>query len=340
MITKVAHAVSLALGMGLAASAYASNPIPIDPDGAPGGTPTINVGNLDWAVGNAIAVGVGTFADRTEGQEFQLYAHARLASFNDISNKPINVAQLDNAFEWSYVTTFTERITSVGAGGRTLEFQVNPNGDLLDDSTNFFRIYRSTPNSSDLAGRGFNDGDLILEGYILTGNEFGDSGFNVSGNFVNGAFVPALSALDTFGSNNYNGGNGSDAHSSITGTGSSKINIQVTSWDAATFQNIDSAFVFSMEFNTSQILAYSQTDPSSCFWDGSGFIGGAGQSNPNQVAPCANAIGAVNGISGPDIMFQTDANNNFTATLVPEPGVLALLGISLLGFGIARIRRG
>ena len=56
-MTKLAYAVSVALGMGLAASAQSAVPINIDPD-AGGANPTIAVGNLDWSVGNALAVGV------------------------------------------------------------------------------------------------------------------------------------------------------------------------------------------------------------------------------------------------------------------------------------------
>lgn len=335
---KLAYAVTMALGMGLTAAAQAAVPIPINPDGVPGGAPTVQVGNLDWAVGNALAVGPGTFASRVVGAEFQLLAQARLASFNTIANTPIGVPQLNTTFEWTYVTSFTERITSVLNGGQALQFQVNPNNIGYDAALNFFEIYRSAPNSSDLAGRGFNDGTRILRAHILQGNQFGDSNFNVSGNIVGGNFIPTIGNLDQFGANNYTGANGSAPHSTITGSGASQLRFQVDEFDANTFQNIDVGSIFTLDFNTSQILAYNQTDPSSCFWNGAAFVGGAGQANPNLPLPCANTIGAVNGVNGPNIMFQTDSNNSFTAT-VPEPGVLALLGISLLGLGIAR-RRG
>lgn len=346
-MNKLACAVAVALGLGFAASSQAAVPITIDPDGVGGLTGGYQVGNLDWSVGNALAVGPGTFGTRTLGTVFTLLAQAKLASFNNAANNPYIIGSLNNNYEWTYVTGFEEKITNVQGFGRQLEFQVNPNALAYDASKNFFHIYRSAPNSSDLGGRGFNDGALVLRGHIVIGNEVGDSGFNVAGNFVRDAlgnivgFNPTIATLDQFSGNSYDGANGSAAHQSITGTGSSSIKVVVDAFDAATFKNIDVGFEFSLEFNTSQILAYNQTDPSSCFWDGAAFVDGAGQTNPNQPAgqACGNSIGAINGVSGPNIMFQTDANNSFIATTVPEPGVLALLGISLLGLGLTR-RRG
>jgi hypothetical protein len=315
--------------MGLAAAAHSAVPVPIDPDGA-GGIGTISVGNLDWSVGNALATGVG--ASRPVGTDFTLYAQAHLSTFNNISNQVIQTPALNTTFEWTYVTAFQERITSSANGGQALQFQVNPLNTGLNLATNFFQIYRSGVNANDLAGTGFNDGTLLLTGHILQGNQFGDSGFNIAGNIVGGVFVPSTQPLDQFGANNYPG------ITSITGSGSSVITVQVDSFDPTVFQGLVVGSTFTLDFNTSQILAYNQTDPSSCFWNGSAFIGGAGATTPPLGSNCANTIGTVNGTSGPNIIFQTDSNNSFTAQ-VPEPGVLALLGISLLGLGIARTRR-
>ncbi|MDO9314008.1 MAG: flocculation-associated PEP-CTERM protein PepA [Burkholderiaceae bacterium] len=40
-----------------------------------------------------------------------------------------------------------------------------------------------------------------------------------------------------------------------------------------------------------------------------------------------------------DLVFQADANQDFTARPVPEPGTLALAGLAMLGIGFARARR-
>jgi hypothetical protein len=326
---KIAAAVSLAFGMGVVMSAHSAVPVPIDPDGGAAANGTIQVGNLDWSVGNALAVGV--VQGSPVGTAFTTYAQASLSNFNNIANNPISVTGLNTVFEWTYVTGFQEVITSSTNGGQALQFQVNPNNLGLNATQNFFQIYRSAPNSDDLAGTGFNDGTLVLTGHILQGATLGESGFtaagNVSGPVTAPIFTPTISALDQFGGNDYG------TITSINGTGSSKISIRVDSLDTATFLGLAVRDVFTLEFNTSQILAYNQTDPSACFWTGAAVLGGAGGGG------CANTIGTQNGVSGPNIMFQTDANNSFNVARVPEPGVLALLGISLLGLGIARTRR-
>ena len=331
-MNKLAVAVSLALGMGLTMSAHSAVPIGIDPDAGAAPNGTIQVGNLDWAVGNALAVGVTQGSPA--GTVFTTYAQARLSNFNNIANVNIPVVGLNTVFEWTYVTGFQEVITQSLNGGQALQFQVNPANLGFNATQNFFQIYRSAPNSSDLAGTGFNDGTLLLTGHILQGAELGQSGFtaagNVSGPVTAPVFTPLIQDLDQFGNNDY------AAIDSITGTGSSQIKVLIDAInDPLSFPGLSVGMILTLDFNTSQILAYNQTDPSACFWNGAATIGGAG----NAALGCANTIGAVNGVSGPNIQFQTDANNSFIVQQVPEPGVLALLGISLLGLGIARTRK-
>ena len=331
-MNKLAAAVSIAFGMGLTMSAHSAVPVGIDPDAAAAPNGTIQVGNLDWAVGNALVV--GATQSSPEGTQFTTYAQARLSNFNNILNQNIAVTGLNTVFEWTYVTGFQEVITQSLNGGQALQFQVNPNNLGLDATQNFFQIYRSAANSNDLAGTGFNDGTLLLTGHILQGAQLGQSGFTAAGNVSTTTsgpvFTPLIQALDQFGNNDY------PAIDSITGTGSSQIQILVDAInDPLSFPGISVGMILTLDFNTSQILAYNQTDPSACFFNGAVTIGGAG----NAALGCANTIGATNGVSGPNIQFQTDSNNSFIVQQIPEPGVLALLGISLLGVGIARARK-
>ena len=49
-----------------------------------------------------------------------------------------------------------------------------------------------------------------------------------------------------------------------------------------------------------------------------------------------NNIGAQNGVSGPNFEFQADTATSFT---IPEPGSVALLGVTLAGIAVVARRR-
>ena len=80
---------------------------------------------------------------------------------------------------------------------------------------------------------------------------------------------------------------------------------------------------YNIAVNSSLITPYDQIDPSRRF--STGLV----------TDDTATNIGAVNGISGPNFIFQADANSSFA----PEPGALALGGIALAGLALLRSRR-
>jgi hypothetical protein len=305
----MAAAVSLALG--LAATAQAADVVTINPDGVAGGDPNINVGSLGWNNGNALALPAGGTVVPTPSGLIQIYAQGALSNFNNAQGNTIGLAGLNNTYEWTYVLGFQETATVVGP--------LNSNFTVAPGGNNFFQIFfDATPDSNNLNGTGFNDGTLILSGSIVSG----------TGTFT--ANLPAQN-LDQFIANNYDGTNGSLSIASTTGTGSSQFDATVllASVNTAFFPGLTAGMLLNTNTFTNQ--PYNQVDPSSCFWNGAALIGGAGQNNTGTApAQCTNTIGTINGVTGPDVMFQTRATTSFTTTQVPEPGSLALLGLGLL----------
>jgi len=299
-----AAVLSVGLGFGIASSAFA-DAININPQGAGG---TISVSALDWLPGNALCTPVAgscvqTVAGGANGA-IQVYGHTRLGTFVDGNGNAIALA---SPFEWTAVFGFQETATSTGPNSS--QFRVTAGGN------NFFQIwYQGAADSSNLTGTGFNNGQLILAGTVAPFNPVTGSG---SGDFA--ASATATNPLDQFNGDNYPG------ILSVSGTGSTDFTALVSFFDPAFFPGgIGGLRIVT---DTFQNLPFQQQNPSSCFWNGTAFIGGAGPGNFG--GPCANTIGTLNGISGPNDMFQTDATSSFIRA-VPEPGSLVLMALGLL----------
>ena len=322
--------ITLALAIaGMASAAHSASLVKIDPDG-PGPAPAMNnVFSLDWAPGNTLAVPVHPLtraADVTVGSVLQTYSHARLRGFGDNFNVTIPAPGLDSAYEWTFVAAFQEQFGFFSTS--TPHFRVVPGG------TNFFEIWVSPPNSSDLTGRGFSDGVRILAGTVLP----------FSGGVGMSTFMPIIPAaphipnLDAFGTNNYPGVR------SIRGSGGGSFVLSVTFSHPQYF--LTPPTIVSANFDTMLNLPFNQANPSSCFWNGGGYISGVGPIAGGHPDQCPiNTVGPINGMptssggTGPNNILFQDSSMSFVTMAVPEPATLALVGLGLVGLGFSLRRR-
>lgn len=311
--------IAVLAALGLAAQSQASVNVNVNPDAA-GADSVLSVGTLDWTVSSALSVADAgqsiTGRNAHVGQQFMTYTHGKLASFNDGNGDPLTGTHLNSSYEWTFVAGFKQAFTTVAApaGAGTTAF------DIVAGAPSFFEIwFDATPDGNNLTGKGFSDGVRVLSGHFVSGS----GAFTATQATNQPAGVPEIGALDQFGSNNYAG------LLSITGNGSATGSIAVDSFDSTFFVNAPGSL--SLDFTSQQKLAFQQTNPSACFWTGAGYLGGAG----NAAQGCANTIGTLNGVDGPNVQFQVDASNSFSG-VVPEPGSVALLGLGLAAVGLIR----
>lgn len=302
-----------------------------DPDGNTSATNgALGVSSFDWLPNSVLVTSTqpGQNVTRpTFGSVVQSYSHARMGSLVDANGNPLgNLNGIELTFETGFLETVSSFTGSFGFG--SIGYQILAGGD------NFFRIYFDpSPSSNTLTGRGYgadaaqdtSGAILLLEGTVLPYDPTtarGVSSFTTTGQ--------VSTRLDNFGTNNYS------SISSVTGQGSSTLAVQVTNVYRPDFaQNLRPGDMLLLD--TQLNAPFRQVDPSSCFTTGSGtLISGPGlPSSPGTgKSGCSgNKLGSRNGTTGPWFELQADASNVF---LIPEPGILALLGI---GIGAAAWRR-
>lgn len=244
-----------------------------DPDGAGPGSSVI-VQTFDWLQDSTLSVGSVPIPVAPDVASSYALSHAKLGNFVNSSGQAILGTGLNSAYELTMVSGIPETGTRVG---NSAFFSFDSTG-----SPNFFEVYWDpSKDANPLAGTGYNNGILILSGIVTS----------ASSNFMLTSTTPVN--LDNYVTDNY------PAIDTVSGVGGGQISVKVLFADPSFFP---SQLPDSLLFNTSQITPYNQVDPSAVFTAAAG--GGA----PNKVP----AIGPVNGVSGPDFQFQSDANMSIT----------------------------
>lgn len=287
--------------MALVSRTAHAAPILYDPDGLAPTNGTVQVGSLGFDTGNALAQASIAGGQIMAGQTFQLFFQTRLTDLavtpggGSITPAGLNGSASGPAFETTAVGSVTEVVTSVSPGG-SVTFATAP----VQSAASFIRMFYHPGLLSDyFTGAGFAVGTQILAATPSGG----------SGNFSLDSAT--ISPFDSFDPPASPPGAAYAGVTSVSGSGGSIINGVVTSADPNFFKSP----TISIRLDAFNNIPFTSTTPSQFF-----------NSFANTPTILANH-GAVNGVTGPDIQFQSRSAASFT--VVPEPASVTLLIVGL-----------
>ena len=300
-LNKLFAVLSAAGIMAMVGPAQASITFQFNPLGNGTGVGLINgAGLLDQAPGNVNSInGAGGGGPVPVGTVITDLYQSNLSAVQKLSTANL-FSNGDFGKFFTFVANFSERVTSAFIAGSDAVDIVSVNGGGT------IKMCVQTMLGDNLSGVGFGcAGSGILSARVDSGSS------SITAHLAN-----PLQPLDQAGADDWFGTQTLDTD------GSAKLKATVTFVDSKYFPDL--RIGSKVALNSSFITPYNQVDPSRRF--STGLV----------TDDTMTDIGPINGLTGPNFIFQADANNSFDA---PEPGVLALGGIALAGLAQLRSRR-
>jgi hypothetical protein len=283
-----------------------ANIIPFDLTGGAGVNPAnvVSATSFTWLPGTALSVGGGALA---VGKDVPLLYEAILQGIQtagiggaDVTangnNGNLSINGTPTNVQIVITAQFTEKVQSISPDGKTATFVPD-----LGVGANVVKIYAqaatdaNSANLNDSSGKGFGPGNPVPANshLILTGHVTLD-GFSSS--YTASAAAPQPLNQHVGGSGSYAGVN------TIVGSGVTGLQVAVDTYDTHYFLTGAQSLVSLTFAQVSAATPFQGSDPQTRMFDGT-----------------VPKVGAVNGVSGPDFLFESQATNNFTLGQQPPP---------------------
>jgi len=297
--------VTWACGVGVAVTPAQADYFQFDPTGSHGAGQ--QVGGFDFSVGNTFfqqgITKLRAFGSGGTPQTISVTYQATLAGLISPGGTTVVPSGLNRSggFEITAVAQLNFDVRSVSfanPGDSSSDINMATLANSPSQQGNFFRLYAGAVDADNLAGTGFDSGQMILDAKPILSAD-GSATFTTRIDRTTG--VAMTTQFDKFGADNFS------ALQTVIRTGSLVVTSQIDYLNEDYFRSVLPTKWIT--FNTTLTSPYNTTNPS------------------KQFLGYDPSLGSVNGRTGPDYVVQADGN----LFAVPEPSSMILTGIGVVG---------